>query len=161
MSGRGARDRSLERGGVHGPRNVRPDPPTDDVRRRMQSVRQKDTQAERSLRSALHRRGLRYRVDIPPLANQSRRADVVFPREKVAVFVDGCFWHACPIHGSIPKRNSQWWSAKLSGNKARDADTDAQLRAAGWLVLRFWEHDDPDRAAEVVAAVVRGRRDCR
>lgn len=158
MSGRRPSVRALGRDGVCTREGRVPEPPTADVRERMRSVRQKDTRAERCLRSALYRRGLRYRVDIPLLPNMSRRADVAFPREKVAVFVDGCFWHGCPVHGSIPKRNSEWWRAKLSMNKARDADTDARLRALGWVVFRFWEHDDPERAAELVATTVRYRK---
>lgn len=126
-----------------------------DVRLRMQAVRQRDTRPELALRAELHRLGLRYRVGIPPLPNLRRRADVVFPRARVAVFVDGCFWHGCPIHGTTPKRNSQWWTSKIETNKARDADTDKRLHEEGWTVLRFWEHDDPIEAAQIIAHHVR------
>ena len=110
------------------------------------------------LRRELHARGLRYRVDRPVLADRRRRVDLVFPGPKVAVFVDGCFWHRCPEHGNIPKANRDWWREKLNRNVARDRDTDAQLAAAGWSVVRIWEHElreDPVAAADRVEAVVR------
>lgn len=88
----------------------------------------------------------------------NRRADVVFGPAKVAIFVDGCFWHACPEHGSAPKANSEWWAEKLRTNVERDRDTDARLTAAGWTVLRIWEHEPPVAAAELVARVVAERR---
>ena len=86
-----------------------------------------------------------------------RRADIVFPRQRVAVFVDGCFWHGCPEHGTAPKANADWWRAKIESNIARDRDTDARLGAAGWLSLRVWEHEQPDVAAEVIGSLVRTR----
>ena len=93
-------------------------------------------------------------MDVAP-AGGRRRADLFFTRAKVAVYVDGCFWHRCPIHGTVPKANREWWLAKLDANVRRDRDTDARLRGGGWSVLRFWEHDDPDLAARAVAARVR------
>jgi DNA mismatch endonuclease (patch repair protein) len=121
----------------------------------MQNTPQRDTPAEIALRRDLHRRGLRYRVDYPPLPAFRRRADVVFPRRKVAVFCDGCYWHGCPEHGTWPKANAAWWRQKIEENKRRDRDTDARLTAAGWTVIRVWEHEDPVVAAARIAEVVR------
>lgn len=122
----------------------------------MISTRHRDTGIELALRRALRELGLRYRVDAA-LDGLRRRADVLFPRVKVAVFVDGCFWHGCPNHGTWPKANAAWWRAKIMANVARDRDTDARLRAAGWRVLRVWEHHDPIRAATRIAAAVQKR----
>lgn len=123
----------------------------------MRTQRRRDTKAELLIRSELWRRGLRYRVDRPPMSGMRRRADVVFTRARVAVFVDGCFWHRCPDHSTIPKANRAWWIAKLDANVARDSDTDARLGAAGWLVLRVWEHEDPLQAADRIERAVRAR----
>ena len=131
-----------------------PQPLTAAVRARFQRQRTYDTAPEMALRRELHRRGLRYRVNMAPLAGR-RRADVIFPRVKVAVFVDGCFWHRCPDHGLDPKHNSGWWRDKLDRNVARDREVDAQLRSAGWTVIRIWEHEDPERAADGIEALVR------
>ncbi|NNH21868.1 DNA mismatch endonuclease Vsr [Pseudokineococcus marinus] len=114
----------------------------------------RDTKPEVALRRELHRRGRRFFVDRAPLPKMRRRADVVFPRRRVAVYVDGCFWHACPVHGTRPKRNTQWWANKLDGNVARDRDTDARLEAAGWTVVRVWEHEDAAAAADAVEAAL-------
>lgn len=118
----------------------------------------RDTPAELALRSALHRRGLRYRVDRSPLPGMRRRADLVFASARVAVFVDGCFWHGCEVHKPLPKTNTGWWTEKLSNNRRRDRDTDRQLQDAGWLSIRVWEHDGVDDAAECVERAVRARR---
>ena len=125
---------------------------------RMKRVRQKGTAKELALRSALHRLGLRFRVQVAPLKEFKRHADIVFTRERVAIFVDGCFWHVCPLHRTVPKANAEWWNAKLEANVRRDEETNAQLRAAGWTVLRFWEHEDFARAAEQIEQIVRARR---
>lgn len=122
----------------------------------MQAVRRRDTKPELLLRSALHRRGLRFYVDRAPLPKMRRRADLVFPRKRVAVYVDGCFWHGCPVHGTWPKNNADWWRAKIERNQARDRDTDRQLADAGWAVVRVWEHEGPE-AADRVAEVIEGR----
>jgi DNA mismatch endonuclease (patch repair protein) len=122
----------------------------------MQHTPQRDTPPERALRSALHRLGLRFRVHVRPVPGLPRRADVIFPRARVAVFVDGCFWHGCPVHGTWPKANAEWWRAKIESNRARDADTDRRLTEAGWTVVRVWEHEDPDGAARQVAGLVKG-----
>ncbi len=119
----------------------------------MQATPRRDTLCELALRSALHRLGLRYRVDWP-LPGTRRRADVAFVTPRVAVFVDGCFWHRCPQHATFPKANAEWWRDKLAGNVARDRDTDARLKRDGWRVLRFWEHEEMDKAAARVARVV-------
>jgi DNA mismatch endonuclease (patch repair protein) len=119
----------------------------------MQTTRRRDTRAELLLRRELHRRGRRFRVDIPPLPGLRRRADIVFTRQRLAVYVDGCFWHRCPEHGTVPLHNREWWSAKLQANETRDRDTDRRLCEAGWRVVRVWEHlaaaeaaDDVERA---------------
>lgn len=117
----------------------------------------RDTDAEWALRRELHARGLRYRVNQRPEPTLRRSADVVFTKARVAVFVDGCFWHACPEHGTVPRANRQWWSEKLAANAARDRDTDAALAAAGWSVVRCWEHDDPGLVADRVEQLVRGQ----
>jgi DNA mismatch endonuclease (patch repair protein) len=123
----------------------------------MQRTRRRDTPAELALRSVLHRRGYRFRVD-HPLPGLRRRADLVFPRERLAVFVDGCFWHACPEHASWPKTNADWWRAKIRGNVARDRDTDQRLVQLGWTVVRAWEHEDPCVAADRVESEIRRLR---
>lgn len=102
------------------------------------------------LRRELHRRGLRFRVDHPLPGMPRRRADLVFTRAKIAVFVDGCFWHGCPEHATHPVANAAWWSEKLARNVERDRQTDEHLRGAGWTVLRIWEHEDPRVTAKSV-----------
>ncbi|MEE2852520.1 MAG: very short patch repair endonuclease [Actinomycetota bacterium] len=115
----------------------------------MASTKRRDTRPELALRSALHRLGLRFFVDRAVIGNR-RRVDIVFPSERVAVFVDGCFWHSCPEHGTTPTRNREWWVTKLEANQARDTDTDRALRLNGWSVIRFFEHEEPSAAADVV-----------
>jgi DNA mismatch endonuclease, patch repair protein len=137
---------------------MRPPASSPEARRRMQSVRRRDTLLEMRLRSVLHRMGFRYRVDQSPLPEVKRRADLVFPTEHVAVFVDGCFWHVCPIHATWPKANADWWREKLEANRARDASTDAQLWARGWTVVRIWGHESVDEAVDRVATEVRRAR---
>lgn len=124
----------------------------------MQLQRTRDTAPEIALRKALHRLGLRFRVQQRPLQSLRRTVDIVFRPAKVAVEVRGCFWHACPQHGSRPKSNASWWDAKLSRNQQRDRETAAYLEAAGWVLVVVWEHDDPEAAAERVAEIVRARR---
>jgi DNA mismatch endonuclease (patch repair protein) len=123
----------------------------------MQRTGRRDTSCEMAVRSAVHRRGLRYRVDHPLPMLRRRRADMLFPRARVAVFVDGCFWHGCPEHASAPRSNGAWWRRKLEANVARDRDTDRVLSEAGWVVLRFWEHEEPEAAAVRIEREVRGR----
>lgn len=101
--------------------------------------------------------GLRYRVAYPIPTLRGRSIDVAFTRAKLAVFVDGCFWHACPVHGTKPRANRDWWEAKLATNARRDAETNALLAADGWLVLRIWEHEEPRDAASRVRAALEQR----
>ena len=108
----------------------------------MKANRRRDTSPEMTLRRALHAAGLRYRVDFPLPFDRRRRADIVFTKQKVAVFVDGCFWHRCPEHYTSPKANAAFWAEKAARNVARDRDTDARLAELGWTVTRFWEHED-------------------
>lgn len=117
----------------------------------MKGNRKRDTRPELALRSELHRRGLRYRVDQKPLKALRCKADIVFRRQKVAVFMDGCFWHGCPAHGTSPKTNASYWSAKLARNMERDRFNNAALSEAGWAVVRVWEHETPADAAERIA----------
>lgn len=119
--------------------------------------RRRDTKPELAVRRAAHALGLRYRVDTRPLPELNRRADLVFPRAKVAVFVDGCYWHGCLEHGTTAKANATYWGTKIQRNRDRDRDTDARLTDAGWAVVRVWEHEDPGDAAAEIAAAVRGR----
>jgi DNA mismatch endonuclease (patch repair protein) len=111
-----------------------------------------------AVRRALHRRGLRYRVHQRPLPSMRRVADVGFSRTRVAVFVDGWFWHACPEHATWPERNGEWWRAKLERNRRRDEETSAALLEAGWSVVRVWEHEDAEAAADRIVREVRARR---
>ncbi|UPT43570.1 very short patch repair endonuclease [Streptomyces anulatus] len=117
----------------------------------------RDTKPELLLRSALHRKGLRYRVSVRPVADLRRTADVVFTKARVAVFVDGCYWHGCPEHHRPATKRAKFWQEKIEGNRARDADTNAALQAQGWAVLRVWEHEDPELAAGRIERVVRER----
>lgn len=127
-------------------------------RRNMQAIRGRDTQPEWLIRRLVHARGLRYRVSAKPLPGLRRTADLVFRPSKVAVFVDGCYWHGCPEHYVRPKTNEEYWSGKVAVNVTRDRDTDARLTQAGWLVLRFWEHEPPEDCAVRIAAEVERRR---
>ncbi len=120
----------------------------------MQGNRGRDTRPELAIRSELHRRGLRYRVDVQPEKGLRCRADVVFRRQKVAVFIDGCFWHGCPDHGTKPTTNASYWKAKIARNVERDRRNDTFLGAAGWTVIRVWEHDPPREAATRIAAAL-------
>ena len=121
-----------------------------------------DTRPERALRSALHARGLRFFKNRSPVHGMRCRVDIVFPTERIAVFVDGCFWHRCPTHGVSPRANSDYWRAKLDRNVARDRRNNESLGEAGWDVVRVWEHEDPSLAAEMIAEhVLNRRRPCR
>ena len=113
------------------------------VSARMSRQRRRDTAPEVTLRRLLHRNGLRFRVDHPLPGMPRRRGDIVFTRARLAVFVDGCFWHSCPQHATTPATRTRWWTEKLERNVARDRDTDRRLAEQGWTYLRFWEHEDP------------------
>jgi DNA mismatch endonuclease (patch repair protein) len=134
---------------------------TQAVRQRMQRQRTRDTAPELAVRRLLHQAGLRYRVDTPPLPGMRRRADVVFRPARVALFVDGCFWHGCPQHGSrATHANTGYWAQKVVRNQERDRTTDEALAQAGWLAIRAWEHEGPASvAARVAEAVVRRRQE--
>lgn len=127
------------------------------VSRRMRGLPTKGTEPELALRGCLHRLGLRYRVQYRLPGLPRRTIDIAFPGKRVAIFVDGCFWHGCSEHRDIPKSNREWWLAKIENNKKRDVDTDRRLHELGWLSLRFWEHDNAQEAADRVAAIVQKR----
>lgn len=127
------------------------------VRAVMAANKGRDTKPELLLRSILYRRGLRYRVNAQPLPELRRTADLVFPRAHVAVFVDGCYWHGCPDHYRPAMKRSHFWRDKIQGNQARDADTNQRLQERGWTVVRVWEHEDPNVAADKVVAVLEQR----
>lgn len=124
------------------------------TRKRMQATRQRDTDCEMLVRRALWARGLRYRVNLRISKSITSRPDIVFSRARVALFINGCYWHACPLHGTVPKTNSQWWSEKFEANRARDQRADATLRSEGWTVIRAWEHEEPNAVANTVAAAL-------
>ncbi|GAA3860706.1 hypothetical protein GCM10022243_28530 [Saccharothrix violaceirubra] len=125
----------------------------------MRANRGRDTRPEKALRSALHAHGLRYRVNMRPIKDVRRTADVVFTRLKVAVFMDGCYWHGCPEHyRPAHGRTATFWQEKIAANKVRDADTDRRLSEAGWTVVRVWEHEDTAVAAAHVVGLLAGKR---
>lgn len=125
------------------------------VRSVMQGNRKRDTRPEMAVRRAAHRLGLRFRVASKAISSVPGTADLVFRRARVAVFVDGCFWHACPAHFKPPATNIGYWGPKIERNRARDGAVDQSLRQHGWTVVRVWEHEDPIQAAERIAHVVR------
>lgn len=134
-----------------------PPPSSHCARQTMRANRRADTGPERALRSELHRLGLRFRKDLRlRFDGHSVRPDIVFTKAKVAVFVDGCFWHRCPEHGQMPKANRSYWEPKLRRNVERDRANDAVLTQSGWKVLRFFEHIQPSEAAAVVRGAVKG-----
>lgn len=112
--------------------------------------RGRDTVPEIKLRRELHRRGLRYRVDMPVLPEIHRRADIVFTRVRLAVYVDGCFWHGCPVHATRARANREYWDLKIAQNRSRDLDTDQRLTVRGWTPLRVWEHQSIDESADLI-----------
>lgn len=125
---------------------------SDGTRRSMQANKSRDTKPELAVRRLLHAAGLRYRVN--HLVLPRRTADIVFTRAKVAVFIDGCFWHGCPAHYQAPSTNRDYWHEKIATNAERDADTTARLLRLGWTVLRFWEHESPaDVAGQVLSQI--------
>jgi DNA mismatch endonuclease, patch repair protein len=137
------------------PKSQAPSPRSEAVRARFQRQRVRDTAPELALRRELHRRGLRYRVDVPLLGPRRGRADILFTRARLVVMVDGCFWHRCPDHGLAPRDNSEWWREKLDRNVKRDRRTDAELAELGWKVVRVWEHESPALAADRITELVR------
>lgn len=120
----------------------------------MESQRRRDTAPELALRSALFASGLRFRVNYPIPGLRRRTIDIAFPKRRLAVFVDGCFWHSCPDHGVLPKSSSEWWEAKLAANAVRDRETDAHLAGLGWTVIRVWEHEAAAGSSALVEAAL-------
>lgn len=112
------------------------------ARNRMRAAKPKDTAPELALRKELDTLGLIYRVDTAVLTGVRRKADIVFDEARIVIFVDGCFWHGCPLHGTWPKKNEAFWREKIETNQRRDEDTNRRLQEAGWLVIRAWEHED-------------------
>ena len=131
---------------------------SEQVSARMSRAPRRETAPELALRRSLHAAGHRFRVVHPVPGNRRRTIDVAFTRARLAVFVDGCFWHGCPVHGTQPRANGQWWAAKLAANRARDVDTDRLLHEAGWSVVRIWEHEDVGTATALVEAALREAR---
>lgn len=128
------------------------------TRASMRANRGRDTRPELAVRRAAHALGLRYRVSVRPVPTLRRTADLVFTRAKIAVFVDGCFWHGCPEHHTVAGTNADFWASKVTGNRERDAETNRLLQEAGWTTLRFWEHEDPKAVAHTVHQKVRACR---
>ena len=133
-------------------------PSSDAARNRMKAVRRQGTLPERALWEALESLGLEFERNVKPEPNLRREADVLFRQERVAVFVDGCFWHGCPIHGTTAKTNARFWKEKIERNKKRDEDTNRRLRDEGWTVVRVWEHVDPKVAAKRIRDVLAEKR---
>lgn len=131
-------------------RHESPVPKSAAVRRRMQQQRRAGTAPELQIRSQLHRAGMRFRVGATVPGMPRRTIDIAFPKARIAVFVDGCYWHRCPVHHVNAKNNAEWWTDKMSRNVRRDQETTAHLESLGWTVLRFWEHEDPASAVETV-----------
>jgi DNA mismatch endonuclease, patch repair protein len=135
-----------------------PHPTSGAMTRVMRGNRRRDTKPELAIRRLLHSSGLRYRVDLRVEAGGIKvRGDIVFPRQKVIVLVNGCFWHGCPVHGNTPTRNGLYWSAKLAGNKKRDRRVRRSLSQHGWEVVSAWEHEDPISVASRISSTVSGR----
>lgn len=134
---------------------MNPKPLDETVRQRMSRQARRNTQVELQVRRRLHSAGYRYRVDYRPDQSMRCRGDIVFTRRKVIVFIDGCFWHGCPLHATQPKNNADWWRAKLASNVERDRRHSDALHDLGWRVLRFWEHEDPADICGRIVAVVR------
>lgn len=124
----------------------------------MQSNKSRDTKPELRLRRIAHAKGLRYRVAARPLPGLRRTADMVFPGVKVAVFLDGCFWHGCPEHHTVAKTNAEYWAEKVRRNRERDRETDEALAAAGWIAFRVWEHENLEEVVERLVVLVLARR---
>lgn len=119
----------------------------------MSTLKRKDNDVELAVRRLLHAAGCRYRVHYPVPGLPRRTIDIAFTRAKVAVFIDGCFWHGCPEHGTAPTSNRAWWATKLAANAGRDRDTASHLESLGWRVVRIWEHEDATGVVEIVAGL--------
>ncbi|RFU21157.1 very short patch repair endonuclease [Geodermatophilus marinus] len=123
-----------------------------EISRRMSRLRRRDNRPEMAVRRLLYARGLRYRVCFRIPGQRRRTIDIVFVGARLAVYIDGCFWHGCPEHQHMPKANTSWWVQKMAMNRARDAAATAQLEGLGWTVLRFWEHEDPKAVVTTIVA---------
>lgn len=133
-----------------------PSPLSETIRRKMVAQQSRDTKPELLLRRALHAAGYRYRLNAKVPGSARRTIDIAFPRQRLAVMVDGCFWHGCREHSRPPKHNAQWWEEKLERNRVRDRETTQLLHDAGWTVLRVWEHEPVDQALRRVRGVLEG-----
>ena len=131
-----------------------PEPKSRQVSEQMRKMPTRNSKPELLIRTQLHAKGLRYRLHRKDLPG---KPDIVFGPSKVAVFVDGCFWHNCPEHGTIPKNNREWWKEKFQRNRERDIRKDRQLKEMGWLPIHVWEHEDPDTAARNIDQLVKER----
>lgn len=120
----------------------------------MKNVRVRDTGPEMAIRRLMFAAGMRYRVNYRPKELNIGRSsiDIAFPQKRVAIFIDGCFWHGCPLHGELPKENREWWDRKFVENKERDARITEQLEKSGWYVLRFWEHESPEKVLGLIGS---------
>jgi DNA mismatch endonuclease (patch repair protein) len=139
-------------------KNRNPRPSSEAALRRMKASKPRDTAPEKALRFALFKKGLRYRVDAKPIKTLNRRSDIVFRSAKVAIFVDGCFWHGCPIHGTQAKANAEFWMNKIKQNQIRDEDTNKRLKKAGWRVIRVWEHENSEKASQKIFGIIMKRK---
>ena len=133
-----------------------PLPANKNISEQMSRMPTKDSKPEIRLRKTLYSEGLRYRIHRKDLPG---KPDISFGPARVAVFVDGCYWHNCPEHGTIPKSNSEWWEEKFQRNRERDSRNDALLREMGWLPIHVWEHEDPDEAACKICGIIKRRID--
>lgn len=128
--------------------------------RRLSQLQRRDTAPELAVRRLLHAAGYRYRVAFPVPGQRRRTIDIAFTGARVAIFIDGCFWHGCPAHGTSPRSNSEWWRMKLAANRARDRTTEELLATIGWTYLRFWEHEDPvDVTSSIIEQIEKARAD--
>lgn len=141
------------------PLGDRPRASSESVRARMRRQRSKDTAPETQVRRALHSRGVRFRTDVKVEPDLRTRADIAWRGLKLAIFIDGCFWHGCPEHATRPAANAAWWAQKLEMNKARDRRTNGILTERGWTVRRYWEHEPPEAVAEDIVRLLDSLRE--
>lgn len=135
-----------------------PKPSSSAAKSRMEAAKPKNTLPEIKLQTALAELGINFETDVKPIEDLHRRADVLIREGKIAIFVDGCFWHGCPIHGTQAKANAEFWADKIKRNQERDLDTNEHLEAAGWTVIRIWEHEDPNDAAKQIADIIKEKK---
>ncbi|WP_353886096.1 very short patch repair endonuclease [uncultured Gordonia sp.] len=140
-------------------RDGRPTASSTAVRARMSRQRTKDTAPEVRVRKILHARGARFRTEVKLEPDMRTRADIAWRGIRLAVFIDGCFWHGCPEHATRPAANAEWWAQKLDANIARDRRADALLAERGWTVLRYWEHENPEQVADDILGAIQRLRD--